>query len=51
MIYLVIKELYDAKLASISELYEIAGIPRSSYYKWLNRKESSNEAFNKACLL
>lgn len=48
MIYLVIKELYDAKLASISELCEIAGIPRSSYYKWLNRKESSNEAFNKA---
>lgn len=48
MIYLIIKELYDAKLASISELCEIAGIPRSSYYKWLNRKESSNEAFNKA---
>lgn len=45
-IYIVIKELYETELASISELCEIAGIPRSSYYKWLNRKESSNEAFN-----
>lgn len=28
-------------------LCEIAGIQRSSYYKWLNRQESSNEQFNK----
>lgn len=32
---------------SISELCRIAGIPRSSYYKWLNRKEGKNEIFNK----
>lgn len=32
---------------SISELCRIAGIPRSSYYKWLNRKEGENETFNK----
>lgn len=35
---------------SISELCELAGIPRSSYYKWLNRKESKNEKFNKGLL-
>lgn len=28
----------------------IAGIPRSAYYKWLNRKETKNEAFNKELL-
>lgn len=49
-IYLVIRELYESKLASISELCEIAGIPRSSYYKWLNRKETANEVFNKALI-
>jgi transposase InsO family protein len=31
----------------IIELCVIAGIQRSSYYKWLNRKENSNEKFNK----
>ncbi|MCO5387188.1 MAG: IS3 family transposase [Desulfosporosinus sp.] len=30
----------------MSELCEIIGIQRSSYYKWLNRKESDNEKFN-----
>lgn len=34
----------------ITELCDIAGIQRSSYYKWLNRKESSNEQFNKDLL-
>lgn len=31
-------------------LCEIIGIQRSSYYKWLNRKESDNEKFNKELL-
>lgn len=34
----------------ISGLCDLAGIQRSSYYKWLSRKESDNEAFNKALL-
>lgn len=34
----------------ITELCDIAGIQRSSYYKWLNRKESNNEQFNKNLL-
>ncbi|MBR0600656.1 IS3 family transposase, partial [Clostridiales bacterium BAD-6] len=31
----------------VTELCHIAGIQRSAYYKWLNRKESRNEQFNK----
>jgi len=31
-------------------LCDIAEIQRSSYYKWLNRKESNNEQFNKRLL-
>lgn len=38
------------KQYSISELCEIAGIPRSSYYKWLKRKDNKNEQFNKELL-
>ena len=34
----------------IMELCAIAGIRRSSYYKWLNKKESNNEKFNKRLL-
>ncbi|WP_255322565.1 IS3 family transposase, partial [Brevibacillus formosus] len=34
----------------MSQLCEIVGIPRSSYYKWRNRKESENEKFNKVLL-
>lgn len=34
----------------VIELCKIAGIQRSSYYKWLNRKESDNEKFNKTLL-
>ncbi len=46
-IYLAIQELNDTLAYPVKELCEIAGIQRSSYYKWLNRKESSNEKFNK----
>ncbi|QEK10951.1 transposase [Crassaminicella thermophila] len=45
--YLAIKELHDIQLYPIFTLCEIAGVQRSSYYKWLNRKESKNENFNK----
>ncbi|ROR28078.1 helix-turn-helix protein [Mobilisporobacter senegalensis] len=38
------------KGCSISELCRFAGIPRSSYYKWLNRQESKNEQFNQTLL-
>jgi len=31
----------------ITQLCEVAGIQRSSYYKWLNRSESINEKFNR----
>lgn len=34
----------------ITGLCDISGIQRSSYYKWLNRKESNNEQFNKTLL-
>lgn len=34
----------------ITELCDIAGIQRSSYYKWLNRKEGNNEQFNRSLL-
>ena len=34
----------------ITELCEFAGIQRSSYYKWLKRKNSTNEQFNKKLL-
>lgn len=45
-----IRDLNETKLYPISELCEIIGIQRSSYYKWLNRKESDNEKFNKEML-
>ncbi|QEK12791.1 IS3 family transposase [Crassaminicella thermophila] len=45
--YLAIKELHDIQSYPIFTLCEIAGVQRSSYYKWLNRKESKNENFNK----
>jgi len=45
-----IQEMYDEKECTISELCKFSGIPRSSYYKWLNRKESENEQFNKTLL-
>lgn len=45
-----IQEIYDEKGCSISELCRFVGIPRSSYYKWLYRKESKNELFNQTLL-
>jgi len=49
-IYLTIQELHNTKAYPITELCDLAGIQRSSYYKWLNRKESNNEQFNKILL-
>lgn len=49
-IYLTIQELHNIMAYPITELCDIAGIQRSSYYKWLNRKESNNEQFNKKLL-
>lgn len=45
-----IRDLNETKSYPISELCEIIGIQRSSYYKWLNRKESDNEKFNREML-
>lgn len=52
-IYLAIQELNEVKSYSISRLCKLAGIQRSSYYKWLKRTESKNESFNKdlMCLI
>lgn len=50
-IYLAIRDLNGMKSYPISELCEIIGVQRSSYYKWLNRKESDNEKLNKKLLL
>ena len=41
-----IQEVHDEQKCSISELCEFAGIPRSAYYKWLNRQTGANEKFN-----
>ena len=49
-IYHAIQETHDETGCSISELCVFAGIPRSSYYKWLNRKEGKNEQFNSQLL-
>ena len=49
-ICLAIQETHDETGCSIPELCVFAGIPRSSYYKWLNRKESKNEQFNSQLL-
>ena len=48
--YLAIRDLNAISSYPISELCEIIGIQRSSYYKWLTRKESDNEKFNKELL-
>jgi len=40
------ERLREEALFSVQLLCEIAGIPRSSYYKWLNRKPSSREQEN-----
>jgi len=46
-LYLAIYVLNSTKSYPISELCKIIGIQRSSYYKWMNRKESTNEKLNK----
>ncbi len=46
-IYLAISDLNITKKYPITQLCEVAGIQRSSYYKWLNRSESINEKFNR----
>lgn len=50
-IYLAIRGLHDTASYPIQKLCEIAGIQRSSYYKWLNRNESANEQMNKELTL
>lgn len=49
-IYMTIEELAAKTKCSILELCEIAGIARSSYYKWLKREKSKNENFNEDIL-
>jgi len=49
-LYLAICDLNKEKSYPISLLCKVSGIQRSSYYKWLNRKESDNEKFNRALL-
>jgi putative transposase len=49
-VYLAIRELHEAESYPVIQLCNFVGIQRSSYYKWLNRKESDNEKFNKALL-
>ncbi|WNX33719.1 IS3 family transposase [Brevibacillus laterosporus] len=44
--YLAIQAVHQEKACSVQELCEIAKIPRSSYYKWLNRKPSARELQN-----
>ncbi len=45
-LYLAIQALREEASISIQLLCEVAGIPRSSYYKWLNRKPGSREQEN-----
>src|SRR5690606_8062404 len=40
----------DTKFYPISQLCDLIEIQRSSYYKWLDRKQSDNEALNKRLL-
>lgn len=45
-IYVGIKELFEQKSYSINELCSLAGISRSSYYKWINREQPLSEMLN-----
>ena len=47
-VYLAIRELHNDGLASINMLCDVAGIPRSSYYKWVNRIVPEDEEINQA---
>lgn len=42
--------MHDEKGFPIKELCKFVSISRSGYYKWLNRKESSNEELNQQLL-
>lgn len=44
--YRAIQQLHEKKQYPIAVLCEILGINRSSYYKWLRRKKSTNECKN-----
>jgi putative transposase len=46
--YKVIKFMTDAGKGTVMELCGIAGISRAGYYKWLNRKKSTNELMNES---
>lgn len=50
-IYLAIQELHDKATYPIQKLCKIAGIQKSSYYKWLSRKDSAKEQMNKELIL
>lgn len=41
------KELHESKGYSVSVLCEVAGLNRSSYYKWVNRSETEQEIENR----
>nr|WP_246120589.1 IS3 family transposase [Cohnella terricola] len=45
-VYLVIQAVRETESLSIQLLCKVAGIPRSSYYKWLNHKPSQRELEN-----
>lgn len=49
-VYQTIHQLHEEKGYSLSALCAIAGIPRCSYYKWKNRKESAANHENAAIL-
>lgn len=46
--YIAILEIQEEFKCSITEICNLARIPRSAYYKWLNRRESHREAKNRA---
>ena len=44
--YVAIRYLHDTEKYPIVKLCAVLGINRSSYYKWLNRKTSTNQLRN-----
>ena len=46
--YLAVRSLCEERSISISRMCMVAGISRSSYYKWLNRDVPENELVNEA---
>lgn len=50
-IYIAIRELSSSKNYPVCILCELAGVNKSSYYKWLNREKSSNELENERLLV